>query len=58
MSSADLEERFTRMASITYAHNTKRPTSSAAELGRNVLSQDVMKLRQRYDKLLSALEKK
>ena len=46
------------MASITYAHNTKRPTSSAAELDTNVLSQDVMKRRQRYDKLLSALEKK
>ena len=53
-----LEDQFTRMASITYAQNTKRPTSSAAELGRNVLAQDVLKLRQRYDKLLSALEKK
>lgn len=58
MSPAELEERFTRMASITYAQNTKRPTSSAGELGRNVLSQDVVKLRLRYDKLLSALEKK
>lgn len=58
MSAADLEDRFTRMASITYAHNTKRPTSSAAELGRNVLDQDVQKLRQRYDKLSLAVELK
>ena len=58
MSPADLEDQFTRMASITYAHNTKRPTSSAGELGRNILAQDVLKLRHRYDKLLSALEKK
>ena len=58
MSTVDLEDRFTRMASITYSQNTKRPTSSASELGRNVLAQDVSKLRQRYDKLLAALEKK
>ena len=57
-SRSDLEDQFTRMASITYLHNTRRPVSSAAELGRDVLTRDVLKLRQRYDKLLSALQKK
>lgn len=56
--SVDLVDQFTRMASITYSQNTKRLISSASELGRDVLAQDVLKLRKRYDKLQSALEKK
>jgi len=58
LSPAELENGFTRIASITFAHNTKRATSSASELGRNVLSQDVEKMRQRYDKLLVTLKRK
>ncbi|XP_065889965.1 microtubule-actin cross-linking factor 1-like isoform X3 [Dysidea avara] len=58
LSPAELESGFTRIASITFAHNTKRATSSASELGRNVLSQDVEKMRQRYDKLLATLKRK
>jgi len=58
LSPAELESGFTRIASITFAHNTKRASSSASELGRNVLSQDVEKMRQRYDKLLATLKRK
>lgn len=54
----DLEERFARVASITYSRNIKRAKPSVSELGYNVLKEQVEELTQRYEALLANLEKK
>ena len=56
--SLDLEERFSRVASIIFARNIKRPTPTVSEQGDNVLKEQVEELTQRYELLSADLDKK